>query len=159
MVFVVYVLEKLVCVVWFGENEWILCTMCLRRLFVWSNLVKLSVFWCLCAWENGVCVICIVEDKWDLSVVCLRNMFCVLYWKRLSEFCGLWVWEMVFLRIGLVELSDFCCLCAWEGCLCSLVWWKCVILVYYVLENGASEEWHSEIEWFLLPMCLRRLLV
>ena len=50
MNFVVYVLEKFDCVVWFSEIECFLQTMCLRIVFLILDIVKMSDFLCSLVW-------------------------------------------------------------------------------------------------------------
>ena len=94
VIFVYYVIEKVVCVVWLGEIECLLMSMCMRMMIMWPATVKKSEFWCLCAWEGHLCEL----FYWNwmiLMYVCLRRL---LMWSGLVklsefyvlEFVGLW---------------------------------------------------------------------
>ena len=140
-IFVYYVLEKVVCVVWFDEIECLLMYMCMRMMILWSVMTKMGEFCVLCAWEGCLCsliwwswvsfddyvhenddsVACDGEDKWILMPLCLRR-------------ANVWV--------VLVKMSDFWCMCAWEGCLCGLFseveWILCNWVHWFVICDGEN---------------------
>ena len=121
--FVYCVLEKAVCVVWFGEVECLLMTMCMRMMILWPATVKISEFWCpLCLRRANVWVVLVkMSDFWCMCawegcyVVCLAKLseFYVI------EFIGLWSvmvkinWILGFVYLSLVFFFYLCC---WNKC-------------------------------------------
>ena len=77
VIFVYYVLEKTVCVVWLGEVECLLMSMCMRVMIMWHATAKISEFEAFVL-EKGICMSCFSEIEWFWCMCAWEGCLCGL---------------------------------------------------------------------------------